>query len=76
MTTVTAQDVRDLREITNETALACHQALNQSNGDVDGALQFLRKRPSLETRVAALEAQVRDLMEAARKQRVSEGLEW
>jgi len=64
---ITAQMCRDLQEITSEPLMECKRALVHSDGDVDKALEWLRTRPTLEQRVATLEQQVRDLVEAARK---------
>jgi len=63
---ITAQMCRDLQEITSEPLMECKRALIAADGNVDGALEFLRTRPTLEQRVALLERQVRDLIEARR----------
>lgn len=41
---VSAQDVKKLREITGAGMMDCKAALAESNGDFDGAIEFLRKK--------------------------------
>ena len=44
MTTITAKDVSELRKATGAGMMDCKEALKESNGDYDGALDFLRKK--------------------------------
>ncbi len=44
MATITAQMVKDLREKTDLPMMECKQALTESNGDVDSAMDWLRKK--------------------------------
>lgn len=41
--TVTAEDVRRLRELTGEGLMACKKALNLAEGDVEAAVNILRR---------------------------------
>ena len=41
---ITAQMVKDLREMTGCGMLDCKKALESSNGDIDAAIEFLRKK--------------------------------
>ena len=42
--TFTAQDVKKLREMTGAGMMACKDALKENAGDIDGAVDFLRKK--------------------------------
>ena len=44
MTEVTAKDVKALRDRTGAGVLACREALSESNGDVERAVELLRTR--------------------------------
>ncbi len=41
---ITAQQVKELRDRTGVAMMACKKALEESNGDIDGAIEVLRKR--------------------------------
>ena len=40
---VTASMVKELREMTGAGMMDCKKALNETNGDMDAAVEFLRK---------------------------------
>ena len=42
--TITAQDVKALRDRTGVAMMACKKALEEANGDIDEAMEVLRKR--------------------------------
>jgi len=42
--TISAKDVKELRSATGAGMMDCKEALKESGGDVDGALEFLRKK--------------------------------
>jgi len=42
--TISAKDVSELRKATGAGMMDCKEALKESGGDVDGALEFLRKK--------------------------------
>ena len=44
MTTITAKDVSELRKATGAGMMDCKEALKESDGDYDGAMEFLRKK--------------------------------
>ena len=44
MSKITAADVKKLRDQTGAGMMDCKKALNESNGDFDGAIAFLRKK--------------------------------
>ena len=44
MTAVSAKDVSELRKMTGAGIMDCKAALKESNGDFDGALDYLRKK--------------------------------
>lgn len=44
MTTITASMVKDLRERTDLPMMECKQALSECGGDIDSALEWLRKK--------------------------------
>ena len=44
MTTITAKDVSELRKATGAGMMDCKEALKESGGDFDGALEVLRKK--------------------------------
>lgn len=44
MSTITATDVNKLRQMTGAGMMDCKKALTESNGDFDGAVDFLRKK--------------------------------
>ena len=44
MTTITAAMVKDLRETTGVGMMDCKQALSETNGDMDAAIDWLRKK--------------------------------
>ncbi len=44
MTTITASDVNKLRQMTGAGMMDCKKALQESNGDMDGAVDYLRKK--------------------------------
>jgi elongation factor Ts len=41
---ITAQDVNKLRQITGAGMMDCKKALTEANGDIDAAIEFLRKQ--------------------------------
>jgi len=41
---ISAKDVKHLRDITGAGMMDCKKALTESNGDVEGAIEFLRKK--------------------------------
>lgn len=41
---ISASDVKKLRDITGAGMMDCKQALGESNGDFDGAIEYLRKK--------------------------------
>ena len=43
MAAVTAKMVKDLREMTGAGMMDCKKALAETNGDMDAAVEFLRK---------------------------------
>ena len=43
MAAVTAKMVKDLREMTGAGMMDCKKALSETNGDMDAAVEFLRK---------------------------------
>ena len=40
---VTAKMVKELRELTGAGMMDCKKALNETDGDMDAAIEFLRK---------------------------------
>ena len=44
MTTITASVVNKLRQMTGAGMMDCKKALQESNGDMDGAVDILRKK--------------------------------
>ena len=40
---ITASMVKELREMTGAGMMDCKKALNETNGDMDAAVEFLRK---------------------------------
>ena len=40
---ITAAMVKELREMTGAGMMDCKKALNETNGDMDAAVEFLRK---------------------------------
>lgn len=44
MTEITAQMVKDLRESTSAGMLDCKKALTETNGDMEAAIDWLRKK--------------------------------
>jgi len=44
MTQISASDVAKLRKVTGSGMMDCKQALTESNGDFDGAIEYLRKK--------------------------------
>lgn len=44
MSKISAADVKKLRDMTGAGMMDCKKALKESNGDIDGAIEFLRKR--------------------------------
>lgn len=44
MATITASDVNKLRQITGAGMMDCKKALEESNGDMEGAIEILRKK--------------------------------
>ena len=44
MATISAAMVKDLREKTGAPMMDCKQALNENNGDIDAAVDWLRKK--------------------------------
>lgn len=44
MTTITAQLVKDLREMTGAGPLDCKKALEETGGDIQKAVEYLRER--------------------------------
>ena len=40
----TAQDVKELREKTGIGMMDCKKAMEESNGDMEGAIEYLRKK--------------------------------
>src|SRR3954466_1791412 len=43
-TTISAQDINKLRQMTGAGMLDCRKALTESNGDFEGAIDWLRKQ--------------------------------
>ena len=43
MADITASMVKELREMTGAGMMDCKKALNETNGDMDAAVEFLRK---------------------------------
>lgn len=41
---ITAADVKQLREMTGAGMMDCKSALEEANGDFDGAIEVLRKK--------------------------------
>lgn len=41
---ISAKDVKQLRDITGAGMMDCKKALSESNGDIDGAIEILRKK--------------------------------
>ena len=41
---VTAKMVKELREMTGAGMMDCKKALNETDGDMDAAIEFLRKK--------------------------------
>lgn len=60
MTEITAQMVKDLRESTSAGMLDCKKALTETNGDMEAAVDWLRKKglASAAKRPAALRPKV------------------
>lgn len=60
MTEITAQMVKDLRESTSAGMLDCKKALTETNGDMEAAVDWLRKKAwlRLPKRPAALRPKV------------------
>ena len=46
---ITASMVKELREMTGAGMMDCKKALNETNGDMDAAVEFLRKNGLLDT---------------------------
>ncbi len=44
MATISAADVRELRKVTGAGMMDCKKALKESDGDFDGAIDYLRKK--------------------------------
>ncbi|MEL6122543.1 MAG: translation elongation factor Ts [Bacteroidota bacterium] len=44
MSTISAKDVKKLRDITGAGMMDCKKALTEANGDVEGAIEILRKK--------------------------------
>ncbi len=44
MSAISAKDVKKLRDVTGAGMMDCKKALIESNGDMDGAIEFLRKK--------------------------------
>lgn len=44
MSAISAKDVKKLRDVTGAGMMDCKKALTESNGDMDGAIEFLRKK--------------------------------
>ncbi|MEZ4908623.1 MAG: hypothetical protein R2771_13515 [Saprospiraceae bacterium] len=42
--TISASDVKKLRDVTGAGMMDCKKALSESNGDFDGAYRYLRKK--------------------------------
>ena len=47
---VTASMVKELREMTGAGMMDCKKALNETNGDMDAAVEFLRRTDRLRLR--------------------------
>ena len=45
---ITASMVKELREMTGAGMMDCKKALNESNGDMDAAIEYLRKNGEAE----------------------------
>ena len=41
---ITAQDVKQLKELTNCGMMDCKRALEEANGDIDTAIKILREK--------------------------------
>jgi elongation factor Ts len=61
MTTITASAVKDLREITGVAMMDCKKALVETNGDIEAAQDYLRKKGQAK----ALKKSARDTSEGA-----------
>ena len=44
MSAISAKDVKKLRDVTGAGMMDCKKALIESNGDMDSAIEFLRKK--------------------------------
>lgn len=44
MSAISAKDVKKLRDVTGAGMMDCKKALTESNGDMDGAIEYLRKK--------------------------------
>ena len=49
MATITAADVKKLRDLTGAGMMECKKALEESDGDIDKAIESLRKASELAT---------------------------
>mgnify|MGYP002658868360 CR=1 FL=1 len=47
---ITASMVKELREMTGAGMMDCKKALNETNGDMDAAVEFLRKNGQAKAR--------------------------
>ena len=47
MTNITAAMVKELRETTSAGMLDCKKALTETNGDMEQAIDWLRKKPAV-----------------------------
>ena len=48
---ITASMVKELREMTGAGMMDCKKALNETNGDMDAAVEFLRKNGQAKQKV-------------------------
>ena len=67
---VTASMVKELREMTGAGMMDCKKALNETNGDMDAAIEFLRKNGQAKAekkagRIAAEGTEATDIEEVA-----------
>ena len=54
---ITASMVKELREMTGAGMMDCKKALNETNGDMDAAVEFLRKNGQAKAQQKVLHVQ-------------------
>ena len=60
---ITAGMVKELREMTGAGMMDCKKALSETNGDMDAAVEFLRKNGQAKAEKNAIEVAKTDYME-------------